>query len=250
MTNQQSEKGRAGQQANEGIAEFWRVAQELNTEIGGEGEWVPVRSLVIDESLTPREELNEDAIEAYRERLEDLPPVTVQRDTFVLIDGRHRLEAHIGVSDHIRIVELDIEDYELFEYALRANRAHGVPLTARERERSGKRLISDRSTMSDQEIADILGVSTSTVVRWRREMTEPKAEREPVETAPKKKIRASLDWMDEAMADFEEGAAAVAAEVDPEAVEGHLAQANRFREYIGQIGLWIDGYVRALEERQ
>lgn len=248
-TRTDSEKGRAGQQANEGIAELWREAQELNEEYAIAGaEWVPVRAIVIDDSITPRSELNEDAVLAYREVLADLPPITVQRDTFVLIDGRHRLEAHIGVSDHIAVVEHDVSDHELFEAALRSNRAHGVPLTPKERERGGKRLIIERSQMSDGEIADAVGVSPTTVARWRREMVEPEPERPEPGEKPKK-IRASLDWMDEAMADFEQGAVQVADEVDPAAVEGHIAQARRFREYVGQVGLWTDAYLGALEAR-
>lgn len=257
MTATMSEKGRAGRQASEGIAELWDIADALNRNYAVAGaEWVPIRSIVIDDSLTPRHELNTDAIEAYRGSSDSLPPIKVQKDTFVLIDGRHRLEAYIGLSDHIPVIELDVDDYDLFRTAVRENRAHGVILTTKERERAGRRLIAERPSLTDHEIAEDVGVSVHTVARWRKELAAPKPEREPAAETKRKpaaetkrKVRASLDWMDEAIADFTQGAEATADAVDPDALEGHLAQAERFVGYAGQAVVWAEAYAAALRRR-
>jgi hypothetical protein len=50
-----------------------------------------------DGFLNPLRELGEaidlDKAREYAAHFEDLPPITVQKDSFVVIDGRHRLEA-------------------------------------------------------------------------------------------------------------------------------------------------------------
>jgi len=236
--------------ASEGIEALWKTAAELDLQMPGRGEWVPLRSIRLEDSVTPRSEINEEMVQAYREVLDDLPPIMVQRDTFVLIDGRHRLEATIGVGDHVRIVEVDVPDIELHTAAVKANRGHGVPLTAKERERAGKRMIRERVTLNDTEIAEIVGVASSTVSRWRREGMEPDEPKQKAEPAAKKvKVRAGLDWMDEAQADLGEGAEAVAGEVDASALEGHLAQARRFLEVVDDLGGWVARYIVALEAR-
>lgn len=244
-----SEKGRDGRDASEGMEALWSTADELNRDIGGGGEWVPVRAIRVDESLTPRDDIDEGAVARYRDVLDALPPILVQRDTFTLIDGRHRLEAAVGIADHVRIIEVDCPDTELFEHAVRANRNHGQPLTAKERERAGKRLIRERPSLGNDEIGLIVGVSYSTVRRWRESLDEAPAPPAPKAATPKK-VRASLDWIDEAIADFEAGAEATAGEVDPEAIDGHIAQAERFAGYAASAGIWVDGYIKALKERR
>ena len=63
-------------------------------------EELPLASIVADRvAIQPRIQLDEEAIEAYAEAVEKLPPVVVFRDPESgrswLADGFHRLEAHI-----------------------------------------------------------------------------------------------------------------------------------------------------------
>ena len=158
----------------EALQDGWRTAAVLNDQAPGDGEWVPIRAIQVREAILPRMQLDTDAVERYALAFDQLPPITVQKDTFVLIDGRHRLAAAPqAVRDHIRIREMDIPDEDLADWAVQANVTHGVPLTQAERMHAAKGLLKRHHPQSGGDrawsvakIAQWAGVSRSTVHNW------------------------------------------------------------------------------------
>lgn len=129
------ETGRASEQSPD-MAEEWEIAHQMNDTYPGQGEWVPRRAIVRREEINPRTEIGIDAdkVADYTEVFFTLPPVIVQRDTWILIDGNHRmLTEPPDVASVIRIIEVDVPDVDLRDAAFQANQAHGIQLTRRER---------------------------------------------------------------------------------------------------------------------
>lgn len=167
-------KGRSWIAANpQHSDDLWAAAAKWNAERPGNGEWVPKEALVIPE-WTPRT-IHADTVEEYRAQAGQLPPIVVQRDTFVLIDGRHRLAAE--PSDYVRIVELEIDDADLVDEAIRANTIHGLRYTLAERTRNLVTLLTRHPEWSDAVISAYAGVHRSTV-REHREKAAGKAKAE------------------------------------------------------------------------
>jgi hypothetical protein len=169
--------GRASREAGSiAMRELWQIATQLNERSGtAQGEFVPWRAIVIDERSLPRDQVKQEWVEAFRQDVDEFPPIVVQRDTFVLLDGHHRLLAVARAPrDHVRIIEVDVEDGDLWERAFEANARHGIPLTAAERRKAALHAIdvhSDRGSSrywTDEEIARWAGVSPRSVWGWRQ----------------------------------------------------------------------------------
>ncbi|TCR16014.1 ParB-like nuclease family protein [Streptomyces sp. BK205] len=99
---------------------------------------------------------------------EVLPPITVHRDTLKVIDGMHRLRAAVVRGDtSIRAQLFDGSDDEAFIFAVKANNAHGLPLTTADRRAAVSRVLQVHPEWSDRAIASIAGVSAHTVGKVR-----------------------------------------------------------------------------------
>jgi transposase len=100
-----------------------------------------------------------------------LPPIIVHRSTMRVIDGRHRLRAALlRGADMIEAVLFDGTDQEAFVLAVRANIAHGLPLSAADRTRAAERIIAAHAHWSDRAIASITGLGARTVGTLRRRL--------------------------------------------------------------------------------
>lgn len=98
-----------------------------------------------------------------------LPPVLVQRTTMRMIDGVHRLRAaQLRGEKTIAVQFFDGDDNAAFIAAVRANNAHGLPLTLADREAAAARLLAAHPQYSDRSIAAIAGLSAPTVREIRR----------------------------------------------------------------------------------
>lgn len=103
-----------------------------------------ISQIIIKNSINPRKKLHDDIIEFYAEIFDNLPPVIIQKDTSVLIDGFHRIEAAKYLKrDSIEVEEIAIPDFELFAEACRRNSAHGLALTKDERNEAIVKLYKD-----------------------------------------------------------------------------------------------------------
>lgn len=119
--------------------------------------------------------LHKDVIELYKSDIEngaDMPAVQVFAETgsarHILADGFHRLLAHINAGrDEILV---DIHEggmHEALEYALSANRTHGLRRSNADKINAVKLAMKDPefSELSQGEVADLCGVSRATVNR-------------------------------------------------------------------------------------
>ena len=141
----------------------WAMAREMNAQRPGNGEWVPKQAVAVPDWQVRT--LHEDKVQEYRDVSDLLPPLRVQQDTFVLIDGRHRLFAE--PSDCVRIVEEAIADEDVFLEQIRANAAHGLPYTQEEKRRLIKEILTRYPTWSDARIATTVGCHRQTVLSLR-----------------------------------------------------------------------------------
>jgi ParB-like chromosome segregation protein Spo0J len=160
-----------------------QLTLERNTEPSTETAGVVDRSAVLRIALTdlsvgysPRHTIvDHDHVAGLMEVLDRLPPVVVDKRTMVLIDGVHRLEAFRKAGrTHIDAVLFSGGHTEAVIIAIRANVRHGKPLTRSERRAAAHTLLARCPDRSDRWLAEICGLSHSTVARLRR--TSPEAE--------------------------------------------------------------------------
>lgn len=174
------ETGLAGRETSEAMQNLWARADAMNDErelpFGEEYSWeyVPVRAIEVREDIQPRDGTSQEAIERYAETFDDLPPALVQAETFVLIDGRQRLEAAaLAGKDHIKASTVVIEDADLFLRAVEENSKHGLPLTATERLKAGRKLLALHPDMDNVELAKQTGIPRQTIWRWKEAKSQP-----------------------------------------------------------------------------
>lgn len=121
---------------------------------------IDITLIHLDLEIYPREKVSEELVETYRQSMEageKFPPLVVQKDSYTLIDGRHRYEAlkKLGKKE-VDVEILDIPDPELRAEAVRRNIKQGKRLTAEELRKN----IIDlrfRDKKSLKEIAEIVG---------------------------------------------------------------------------------------------
>ena len=130
-------------------------------------ERVKICDLKLDNSVWPRSSLDEEAIERYRDCLDELPPIAADRKTMSVLDGRHRVEAH--KREGLETIPVKYEDCPPHLFLARAyalNARHGLPVNNETRDqiivdlRQGK---DGYDPMGEEEIARALGVSQQRV---------------------------------------------------------------------------------------
>lgn len=163
----------------------------------GRIETVPVASLILTD--TPRTSgTDPEHVLRLAEVKEGLPPILVQRSTLRVIDGMHRVKAAmLRGDDTIPVQYFEGSDAESFVQSVQANVAHGLPLSADEREAATERIVRIYPDWSDRAIAAVAGLSPPTVAGIRRRSTENSSQlnrrvgrdgrRRPVDGAPGRK---------------------------------------------------------------
>lgn len=127
---------------------------------------VPLTALTLTAPLRP---VNAEHVALLIDVLDQCSPLLVHRDTGRVLDGHHRAAAATARGDHSVAVQwVDGDEAELLEVALRANTAHGLPLTRAERRQGVDKLIELRPAWSNRRIAEAAGVSDATVRRRRK----------------------------------------------------------------------------------
>lgn len=98
----------------------------------------------------------------------ELPPLLVQKDGCRVIDGLHRLEAaRLRGDASVRVRFLDCTDSEALVLAMKANSAHGLPLSKADRLGGARRVLAAHPDWSDRAIAGISGLSAKTIAGLR-----------------------------------------------------------------------------------
>lgn len=98
-----------------------------------------------------------------------LPPIRVHRPSMRVIDGMHRLRAaQLLGRPEIEVEFFDGTEDQAFVLAVRANTAHGLPLSLADRHAATVRIIALDPRRSDRWIATITGLAAGTVSSIRR----------------------------------------------------------------------------------
>ncbi|WP_234307454.1 MULTISPECIES: ParB/RepB/Spo0J family partition protein [unclassified Streptomyces] len=117
--------------------------------------------------------LNQEHVKLMAESGQELPPIIVHRLTMRVIDGMHRLQAAVLRGDkRIRIRFFEGSPEEAFVLSVKANNAHGLPLTTEDRRAAAQRLLASHPEWSDRVVAEVVGLSAHTVAAVRRSTEE------------------------------------------------------------------------------
>lgn len=132
---------------------------------------VELSSIIFLESLYPRSNFDNDRVNSYRLNLDDLPPIIVQREKRILVDGYHRLLAHrIEGCKTIKVDFIDIsKDLILFE-AVKRNAKHGLQLSLSEKKSIARQFY--KQDISIKEIAEVLAISKGSLSNWLTDLIQ------------------------------------------------------------------------------
>jgi hypothetical protein len=166
--------------ASASLKEAWDNADIRNAELpeGTEYFYVPKESVFIDEDVMPRQGgVDRRLVKDYATMLDELPPIIVQKDTFRLIDGAHRLNASYepdAQTDHVRVIERDVKAKDLAEEAYRANAHHGRPLTMAEKTDFARLLFAKYPNKPVSDIAKESGIGRALASKIRDNLADAK----------------------------------------------------------------------------
>lgn len=162
------------------LEEVWERVAQMPPRADG-ARWVPRDAIKVQPGLTPRDRMiDEDHVARLAENKDGLPPLLVQAGTLVLIGGHHRLYALEG-RDIVPVVEVEVADGDLWDWAVRDNVAHGLPATARERNKNARKMWERHPDWSSAMLSEWTGVHDSTFRRWSAEAKHKAAQREEAE---------------------------------------------------------------------
>lgn len=136
-----------------------------------------ISTVVVDESVYPRSRVKESTVRRYADALaadETLPPILLERGTRILVDGRHRLEAHLllGLAD-IETVEGDCPPgYTLKLWAASLSSRHGEPLDDEDAKALARELYEQGGEVTAAAVAKALGRPRQTVDGWVSDLAE------------------------------------------------------------------------------
>ncbi|MBA7704820.1 hypothetical protein ES703_113639 [subsurface metagenome] len=158
-----------------------------------------IKDIVKDLDIYPRRNESPKTIEAYAEALEagaKFPPVLVQRistnganECLIFLDGVHRARAHERVrqqsieAEYWKDEVLNKEEWitQLQLESARQNFAHGAALQSDDKQQQARKICEKNWDITEQEIADALGVLRRTVSNWVSDIKlKQKAERQAV----------------------------------------------------------------------
>jgi hypothetical protein len=134
---------------------------------------LPLDAIRLDGGTQPRAAIDAETVREYVERMkagDHFPPVQVYFDgtDHWLSDGFHRVKAVAEAGQ--TTIQADVWEGtrdDAFWMSLGANWTHGLPRSHADKERAVKSALAARPKLSDRAIADHLGVSPSTVAKYR-----------------------------------------------------------------------------------
>ena len=158
---------------------------------------IPIKDIIKDPDIYPRRVESPKTIEAYAEALQAgarFPPILVQRiktndgkEYTIFLDGVHRARAYEQVgkkeieAEYWKKEILNKEEWltQLQLESARRNSTHGDRLSYKDKELQARKICERNPNITEQEIADALGVSVATVSKWVSDIKlRQKAERE------------------------------------------------------------------------
>lgn len=141
-------------------------------------ELLPIKDIIIDQSIQSRVEINNDVVLDYADSLNEgieFPPIVVfdTSDGYLLADGFHRIEAHKLAAKRKILADIKEGDRrDALLYGIGANVRHGARLTNADKRKAVTTLLLDNewSKWSDQEIARVTGFTQPFVSKVRKEL--------------------------------------------------------------------------------
>lgn len=131
-------------------------------------ELVPISALILSDSPRLAGESTEHSRTLAASEAA-LPPITVHRATMRVLDGIHRVKAaRLRGESRIPAVYFDGDEKDAFVLAVRANIAHGLPLSLTDRTAAAARILTSHPQWSDRAIASATGLSHKTIAAIRR----------------------------------------------------------------------------------
>lgn len=117
---------------------------------------------------------NRDQVDALSRSVKDWPPIVVRRMDHTIVDGHHRYLA----ARQLGLCQMDCVYFEgtsesAFLEALKRNLHHGLPLSLKERESAGYRVLEIHPEWSDRRVAEACGLAPGTVARLRNVVVRP-----------------------------------------------------------------------------
>lgn len=149
---------------------------------------VLVAHLIVDESIYPRDGLDDSRVDMFADLYragEPVPPIEVidlGDGTYLIGEGVHRYYAARAAGlNQIEVVFVMPESGEsitdcAYRRALETATRSALPLTRSERQRAARRLLETRPDLSRRAVARLVGVAHSTVDRWAEEVAESASE--------------------------------------------------------------------------
>ena len=122
---------------------------------------LPLTEIIQHQAVWPRGDYDEAALARYRECPDQLPPVRVDRQTRVLLDGYHRMKVHHELGrPEIPVIFEDCPPHEHLARSLALN-LHGAPIPTTQRNRVLVHLSEQGFTQT--EIAKVAGLTQERV---------------------------------------------------------------------------------------
>jgi len=125
--------------------------------------------IIYDEKIYPREKVDMNIVAQYRDAIENLPNIVVDKKNRV-IDGYHRLLAYRG--ENVDEIEVEIfeseDDGECLLESIKRNAKHGKQLTSIEKKTLARNLY--KQSRSEVEIKQVLSISERTIRDYLKDM--------------------------------------------------------------------------------
>lgn len=138
---------------------------------------IAINKIERNADLMMRETLDKSLIAQYKDNLETIlavAPITVYEtggDRYILTDGFHRISAACQLNmETIPAIVVTGTRHDAHAAACLANLQHGKPLSRKERQNAIREFIKLRVKWSNRKIADEVGISHVTILRYRRQL--------------------------------------------------------------------------------
>lgn len=165
---------------------------------------IEIKNIVIDKEIYPRQQTSTKTVDEYAEALQTgdvFPAIVLEKDTNLLLDGMHRLQAHkkakrTEINAVWHVIPDDIpntipEKDRKRLYSLSLSTKHGDRIPMDDRKRLAWDIYGKDETYDLTTLAKYLGVGRSTVTRWIKPLREERARKEQ-ENREKRKIQVFL----------------------------------------------------------
>lgn len=120
---------------------------------------VEIATVKVENEIYPRKNPNKAQIKLYRQNLENLPPIQINKEHY-LVDGYHRVLAHKEEKkDLIKAFILDIPKKEILWESTKLNSKHGLSLNRKEKTELAKKFFEQGKDLDS--ISETVGVSKS-----------------------------------------------------------------------------------------